>query len=44
MSDQIIEKDHLKYEILSGNYNSKDQKIIDKLEEKVKKFILKRLK
>ena len=38
VSDQIIEKDHLKYEILSGNYNSKDQKIIDKLEEKVKKF------
>ena len=38
MSDQIIEKDHLKYEILSGNYNSKDQKIIDKLEEKVKKI------
>ena len=38
LSDQIIEKDHLKYEILSGNYNSKDQKIIDKLEEKVKKF------
>ena len=38
VSDQIIEKDHLKYEILSGNYNSKDQKIIDKLEEKVKIF------
>ena len=38
VSDQIIEKDHLKYEILSGNYNSKDQKTIDKLEEKVKKF------
>ena len=38
VSDQIIEKDHLKYEILSGNYNSKNQKIIDKLEEKVKKF------
>ena len=38
VSDQIIEKDHLKYEILSGNYNSKDKKIIDKLEEKVKKF------
>lgn len=38
VSDQIIEKDHLKYEILSGNYNSKVQKIIDKLEEKVKKF------
>ena len=38
VSDQIIEKDHIKYEILSGNYNSKDQKIIDKLEEKVKKF------
>ena len=38
VSDQIIEKDHFKYEILSGNYNSKDQKIIDKLEEKVKKF------
>ena len=38
VSDQIIEKDHLKYEILSGNYNSKDQKIIDKLEEKVKKI------
>ena len=38
VSDQIIEKDHLKHEILSGNYNSKDQKIIDKLEEKVKKF------
>ena len=38
VSDQIIEKNHLKYEILSGNYNSKDQKIIDKLEEKVKKF------
>ena len=38
VSDQIIEKDHLKYEILSGNYNSKDQKIIDKLEEKVKNF------
>ena len=38
VSDQIIEKDHLKYEILSGNYNSKDQQIIDKLEEKVKKF------
>ena len=38
VSDQIIEKDHLKYEILSGNYNSKDQKIIDKLEENVKKF------
>ena len=38
VSDQIIEKDHLKYEILSGNYNSKDQKIIDRLEEKVKKF------
>ncbi len=38
VSDQIIEKDHLKYEILSGNYNSKDQRIIDKLEEKVKKF------
>ena len=38
VSDQIIEKDHLKYEILSGNYNSKDQKIIDKLEEKAKKF------
>lgn len=38
VSDQIIEKDHLKYEILSGNYNSKDQKIIDKLEEKIKKF------
>lgn len=38
VSDQIIEKDHLKYEILSGNYNSKDQKITQKLEEKVKKF------
>ena len=38
VSDQIIEKDHLKYEILSGNYNSKDQKTIDKLEEKVKKI------
>ena len=38
VSDKIIEKDHLKYEILSGNYNSKDQKTIDKLEEKVKKF------
>ena len=38
VGDQIIEKDHLKYEILSGNYNSKDQKTIDKLEEKVKKF------
>ncbi len=38
VSDQIIEKDHLKYEILSGNYNSKNQKTIDKLEEKVKKF------
>ena len=38
VSDQIIEKDHLKYEILSGNYNSKDQKIIDRLEEKVKNF------
>ena len=38
VSDQIIEKNHLKYEILSGNYNSKDQKIIDKLEEKVKNF------
>ena len=38
VSDQIIEKDHLKHEILSGNYNSKDQKTIDKLEEKVKKF------
>ena len=38
VSDRIIEKDHLKYEILSGNYNSKDQKIIDKLEEKVKKI------
>ena len=38
VSDQIIEKDHLKNEILSGNYNSKNQKIIDKLEEKVKKF------
>ena len=37
VSDQIIEKDHLKYEILSGNYNSKDQKIIDKLEEKFKR-------
>ena len=38
VSDQIIEKDHLKYEILSGNYNSKDQKITQKLEEKVKNF------
>ena len=38
VSDQIIEKDHLKYEILSGNYNSIDQKITQKLEEKVKKF------
>ena len=38
VSDQIIEKDHLKHEILSGNYNSKDQKITQKLEEKVKKF------
>lgn len=38
VSDQIIEKDHLKYEILSGNYNSKNQKITQKLEEKVKKF------
>ena len=38
VSDRIIEKDHLKYEILSGNYNSKDQKITQKLEEKVKKF------
>ena len=38
VSDQIIEKNHLKYEILSGNYNSKDQKITQKLEEKVKNF------
>ena len=38
VSDQIIEKDHLKYEILSGNYKTKEKKIIDKLEEKVKKF------